>query len=238
MKKTVVFITIMSFLVSLSGCETMNQNGQPDPGRTATNGAAVGGLIGGIVGGATGKGKAKNALLGVAIGALIGGAVGYIYGRERERQYKTAEQIYREDPVLASPSAANMPPYIVGMVPTIKNEQEQPVKIIKGGQKVWLGMKYEIRNPKYSSFREVDVVEINTLTSPNGVTTDEKSMTRIKKRPCRGIDADKQVVIPDDSPEGIYIHRAVVKLGGKKYERQNRIQMVRVGGKMHFYALN
>jgi uncharacterized protein YcfJ len=238
MKKAVVIVTLLSFMVSLYGCETLDQNGRPDAGRSAAGGAAMGTLLGGVVGAAAGGGKAKNVLLGAALGALIGGAAGYIYGREREREYKSAEQIYREDPVLARRSSANMPPRITGMVPTIKNEQDMPVRVLKGGQRIKLGMRYDIKIPLYSNIKEVKVVETNTLTSPNGAVTDARKLTRIKTRPCKGVDADQEVTIPENSPEGIYLHQAVVQLGGEKYVSQRKIQMVKVDGKMNFYATN
>lgn len=238
MKKFISIVTLVAFSFSLSSCETMDQGGRPNSGRSAASGAALGTVLGGIAGAAAGKGKAKNVLLGAAIGALLGGAAGYLYGREREREYMSAEQIYRQNPQLASRSAAHMPPRITGMVATIKNDHDIPVRVMKGGQKVKLGMRYKIEIPLYSNIREVEVVETNTLTSPRGLTTDERELTRVKRRQCKGIDADQEITIPEGSPEGIYIHRAVVKLSGKRYERQSRIQMVKADGEMHFYVLN
>lgn len=216
----------------------MNEYGQPDSGRTTATGATTGAVLGGLIGGLSGKGKGKNILLGAAIGAILGGAAGYIYGKEREREYKSAEQIYRERPALASRAAANEPPRVALIVPIITNSNGKPVRVIKGGDTVVLGTKYDIVIPKYSDIREVEVVEINTLKSPNGVTTDEKRMTRVKRRPCQGVECGISVTIPENSPEGIYTHHAVVKIAGQKYENQRKIQMVRVDGKMHLYALN
>ncbi len=240
MKKTILRITLISFLFSLYGCETLDQHGKPDPGRTAMSGAAIGGTLGAFVGvtRSKDKSKVKNALLGSVVGALAGGLVGYIYGKEREREYKSAEQIYIEKPALTRRSNAHLPPYISDMRPVILNEQERPIKVIKGGQKIWLGMKYQIDIPFHSNIKEVDVVEINTLTLPNGATTDEKSMTRTKRRRCGGIDAAIQFTIPDDAPEGIYIHRAVVIFAGKKYQRKSKINLVKVDGQVHYYVLN
>jgi len=238
MKKNIVFIALFSYSLSMSGCMTANQAGEPDAGRSATSGAVLGGIIGGIIGGATGDGKVKNIALGTAIGGLVGGSIGYIYGKEREKKYKSARQIYTEKPRLARRSSASMPPRITGMVPIVRDEQDRPLKKMTGGQKVWLGTRYQIEIPKYSNVREVEVVEINTLTAPNGVTTDERRMTRVKRRACGGVDAAIQLTIPKNAPEGKYVHHALVKINGRKYERNSEIQMVKIDGEMHFYALN
>lgn len=237
MKKHIVIITLMSYLVSMSGCMTTNQSGAPDAGSSAASGGAWGALLGAATG-YLATGKVGGAVKGAAAGFIVGTLTGYIVGERREREYKSARQIYMENPILAKPSSANIPPRITEIVPTIKSVNDQPLRVIKGGQKVRLGTKYQIEIPKYSDVTVVDVVEINTLTDPDGLKMSEKDLSRSMRRSCGGVDADIMVTLPKNAKEGIYIHDAVVKLGGKRYSAQKKIQMVKVDGVMQFYALN
>lgn len=237
MKKSVIVITLMSYLVSMSGCTATNQAGAPDSGKTAVKTGAAAGL-GGFLASYLATGDVNKALRTGIKAAVAGLIVGYIVGEIRAREYKSSAQIYREKPLLAKPSSASMPPRVTGIVPTVKSESDRPLKVIKGGQKVRLGMRYQIEIPKYSNVKEVNVVEINTLTDPDGLTMKEKDLTRTMMRSCGGVDADIMVTLPKNAKEGTYVHTAVVKIGGKRYPAQRNIQVVKVDGVMHFYALN
>lgn len=238
MKKSVIVITLASYLGTMSGCAATDQAGAPDAGKSGLQSGFLGALGGALAGYIASGGKTKGALEGAVVGAVVGYIVGYKVGERREREYKSAAQIYREKPVLAERSSATIPPRVTGVVPTVKSESDRPLKVINGGQNVRLGMRYQIEIPKYSSVKEVNVVEINTLTDPDGLTMKEKDLTRTMMRPCGGVDADILVTLPKNAKEGTYVHTAVVKIGGKRYPAQRNIQVVKVDGVMQFYAVN
>ncbi|ACF11353.1 hypothetical protein Cpar_0943 [Chlorobaculum parvum NCIB 8327] len=238
MKKSIIVITLLSYLVSMSGCTATNQAGAPDSGKTAVKTGAAAGL-GGFLASYLATGDVNKALRTGIKAAAAGLIVGYIVGEIRAREYKSSAQIYREKPVLAKPSSASMPPRVTSIVPTITDTNNRPLRVLRGGQQVWLGTKYQLEIPKYSNLSAVDVVEINILTDPDGLTTRTNDMKRTMRRQCGGVDAGIQFTLPRNAKEGIYTHTAIVQIEGREpYKVQRKIQVVKVDGVMNFYAVN
>lgn len=72
MKKTILIIVMLAFVVTATGCASMNK---------AQQGAGLGSLAGGLIGSLVSGDKE----IGAAIGALIGGGIGYMVGNEWDK---------------------------------------------------------------------------------------------------------------------------------------------------------
>lgn len=239
MKKSVIVITLACYLGTMFGCVATDQAGAPDAGKSGWKSVIPGALGGAIIGYIASGGKTEGALKGAVAGAVAGYIVGYKVGERREREYKSAGQIYRERPALARRSSASVPPQITSIIPTITDTNNRPLRVLRGGQQVWLGTKYQLEIPKYSSVSAVDVVEINTLTDPDGLTTRANHMKRTMRRQCGGVDAGIQFTLPRNAKEGIYKHMAIVQIEGRDpYKKVHEIQVVKVDGVMQFLAVN
>jgi hypothetical protein len=234
MKRIIAAIVILSFVLFISGCAT--------DASQAEKGAGIGALIGGVGAGLTTlavTGDAKKALIATAAGAVVGGLTGFIIGRYRDKQTKTAQQIYKENPEYAEPVNAAMPPVIMNLRPYIADMNGKPVNAIKGGQEVDLAMKYDIVIPQHSNIKEVEVVEYNTLISPDGKKSmDIEKLKRTQIRKIGGIDAGKAVKVPKGLPSGKYTHVAGVLVGDKKYEQIQPIQVAGIYDANKMYASN
>ncbi len=237
MKKIITLITVITFAISLSSCTTTDESGRPDAAKSAQSGAFMGAL-GGFLTGIIATGNVKGGLKYGAIGAAVGGLTGFIIGKSRERQYKTADQIYREKPQLANESARNQQPSIANMTPKILNGANQEIRVIKNGEWIVLGSRYQIDIPKYSRIKEVTVIESNTLISSNGLKMDSADLTREKVRTCGLHESGIEVHVPKDLPSGIYTHYASVVINNQKYEKVQKIQVVKVNGEINYLAFN
>ncbi|MEI6757447.1 MAG: glycine zipper domain-containing protein [Chlorobium sp.] len=235
MRKIIILFTIFAFTVSLTSCVTTNQSGEPDAGRTAESGAILGAL-GGAITGFLSTGKIGGAIRGAAIGAAVGGLTGYIIGKEKERQYKNAQQIYRENPGLASKNARNKPPTIVNMTPVILNERGLQVQNIKNGKNVELGIHYTLHIPKHSQIHQYEVIEYNTLVASDGKKMDLPSRKKIRE--CAEVESGIEVKLPNNLPSGKYTHYASVVVGNQKYETSQQIYITMLNSNINVYALN
>ena len=182
-------------------------------------------------------GGKKGALKGALIGGAVGGVSGFIVGNYREQQYKTAKEVYKENPNYAKKQSANMPPEIKNIRAYVTDENNRPIQIIKNGEKVWLCTKYDIVIPKYAAYNHVDVKEQNYLIDPSGTEMDKNELTRVKPRESGGVDAGINLTIPRDLPSGTYVHVANIFIDGKKYERQQKIQIARINDSGNLLAI-
>jgi Glycine zipper len=238
MKQIIAILTVLAFLFAIMGCATTNPDGSPNTGKSAGLGALIGAAGGALLGYAT-TGKASGALAGAAIGAAVGGLTGFVIGKSREKEYKNAQQIYKENPSYAKESAKDEPPVVTRLEPYLIDSKGNYVNTVKNGEKVELGMKYDIVTPRYSDIQEVKVEETNYLVNSKGVKTENPELTRKKTRPkATGTDAAIEMYIPKNLPDGKYTHVAVVKLGDKKYEKDQQIQIVRSNDEIKIYAVN
>lgn len=237
MKKIILIITLVALLVSTVGCVTTNPDGSPNTANDAGMGALMGAAGGAIIGGLTGG--SKGALRGALIGTAVGGLAGFVIGKSREKEYKSAKQIYKENPTYAKRSAKNEPPVVKNLQPYMADSQGRKVNTIKNGEKIELAMKYDIVTPEYSDVQQVDVQETNYLVDAKGVKTENPKLTRTKIRPkTTGTDAGVEIQIPKNLPDGKYTHVAVVKIGDKEYTKEQQVQVVKVDGKVKIYASN
>lgn len=69
MRRSVVFVTLLSASVALAGCASTEYS-------NTQKGAAIGAVVGAVAGKATGNHKDKRLVIGAAVGALAGAAVG------------------------------------------------------------------------------------------------------------------------------------------------------------------
>jgi hypothetical protein len=235
MRKVIALFTIFAFSVSLSSCVTTDQSGNPNAGKSAQSGAFLG-AIGGALTGFFATGKLAGAVKGAVIGAAVGALTGFIVGKSREKQYKTAKQIYAQKPHLVKESARNQPPSVVGINPVVFDKNGAQKRSIKNGEWIELGTRYEIDIPLYSTIKEVRVIESNTLIDPNGSRMND--LKREKIRSCGAVESAVQVLVPKDLPSGKYTHYASVIIDGQQYETSQPIQVVKVNGEIHMYALN
>lgn len=237
MKRLISILTIMAFLVALAGCATTNPDGSPNAAGSAGLGALIGAAGGALIGGLTGGGK--GAVKGALIGAAVGGLTGFVIGKSREREYKNAQQIYKENPSYAKKSAKDEPPVVKNLQPYIIDSKGHHVNTVKNGEKVELAMTYDVVTPKYSNVQEVEVEESNYLINSKGVKTENPELTRKKTRPkTTGTEAAIEMQIPQNLPDGKYTHVAVVKLEDKEYKREQQIQIVRSNDEMKIYVVN
>ena len=81
MKKLVVVMVVMAFLVFIVGCSASRTQ----------KGGAIGAAAGGVAGAVIGK-QAGNTILGAIIGAAVGGAAGAYIGHYMDRQAAEIEQ--------------------------------------------------------------------------------------------------------------------------------------------------
>ena len=237
MKKIISFITLVAVLVSTMGCATTNPDGSPNTANTAGLGALIGAAGGAIIGGLTGG--SKGAVTGALIGAAVGGLTGFVVGKSREKEYKSAQQIYQENPTYTKQSAKSEPPVIKNLQPYITNSQGRSLNTIKNGENIELAMKYDIVTPKYSDIQQVEVEESNYLVDSKGVKTENPELTRTKTRPkAAGIDAGIEMRIPKNLPDGKYTHVAVVKIGDKEYKKEQQVQIVKSDDGEKTFAIN
>ncbi|MBN1546873.1 MAG: hypothetical protein JW902_09455 [Syntrophaceae bacterium] len=95
-KKSLNFMIIGIFLLTLSGCATGDQYEQHKGAAVSgATGAAVGSVIGGIIGHQSGE-TTKGAVIGALIGGLAGAAIGH-YAYDRVRTEEAAQQQYGYD---------------------------------------------------------------------------------------------------------------------------------------------
>jgi len=225
MNKVVTVIVLLAFSFSLSSCATTGQTG-------AGIGATAGGVLGYVLGGK------KGAAYGVAIGGLTGYFVGVEVGKAKERKIKTANQIYRQKPKLATVQAKNQPPTLTSMTPVIRNQNQRRINVVKNGEWIDLCTNYQIDIPKYSNTKAVSVKEYNTLIAPDGRKMKSRGLERNVVRECGQIEGAIPVKIPENMPAGKYKHYASVVVNGKKYEKVQEVQIAIVDGKYEVYALN
>lgn len=238
MKKIISILTVFVFLVSITGCATTNPDGSPNAAGSAGLGALIG-AAGGALAGYIATGKTKGALAGAAIGAAVGGLTGFVIGKSREKEYKNAQQIYKENPSYAIKSAKDEPPVVKNLHPYIINGEGRHVNTVKNGETIELAMKYDIVTPKYSNIQEVEVEECNYLVNSKGVKTENPELTRTKTRPkATGTEAGIEMQVPQNLPDGKYTHVAFVKMGDKEYKKEQEIQIVRSNGEIKIYAVN
>lgn len=233
MNKAISTVLIVIFLFSLSGCASTGQ-GAGSTGESAAMGAITG-AIGGAILGALSDGS-RGALKGAFIGAAVGGVAGFVVGQYRESQYKTADEVYKENPQYTSKQAKNEPPVVKNIQPYINDSRGYKVDTIKNADKVELSMKYDIVIPKYSDLKEVEVEECNTLVNVKGEEMDRSKLTRMKTRDTNGVDAGIEVEIPENLPDGIYTHVAIVKIGDQEYRESQQIQIARSNNEIMIYA--
>ncbi|MFZ0389004.1 MAG: OmpA family protein [Calditrichia bacterium] len=81
MKKLIVLLTVMAFLIALIGCSASNK----------AKGGAIGAAAGGAAGAAIGK-EYDNTILGAIIGAAVGGAAGTYIGNYMDKQAEEIEK--------------------------------------------------------------------------------------------------------------------------------------------------
>lgn len=237
MKKFTSFILIL-FLISTLGCATVEQNDQPSSAGQSAGIGAVLGAAGGAVAGYLTTGNAKGALTGAAIGAAAGGVSGFIVGKYREKQYKSSNQIYKENPNYTKKNAKLEPPIVTNLRPYILNARGEKVNTIKNGERVELAMTYDLLIPKYSTTKQVEVEECNYLISYDGKEMNKKQLTRNKNRMVSGIDAGIEVDIPKNQPSGKYTHVAIVKIGGQEYKSEQQLQVAYGGNMNKIHAFN
>jgi hypothetical protein len=233
MKRSISFLTICLFLLSTIGCAT---HGQPaGAGQSAGIGALLGSAGGALIGAAVG-GK-DGALKGALIGAVAGGVTGFVVGNYREKQYKSAEQVYKENPQYAQKKNANIPPRVANIQPYINDSNGNKTSVIKNGEKIELGTKYDILVPQYSQNKKVEVFESNYLIDPSGIEMNKDRTKRIMSREAGGIDAGVEITIPKNLPDGTYTHVATATINNETYQNQQKIQIVRLAGDRVFVAL-
>ncbi len=242
MKKFISSLTVLVFLVSMIGCATTNPDGSPNTGASTGLGAALGAAAGALLGYAI-TGKAGGALAGAAIGAAAGGLTGFVIGKSRESKYKSAQQIYKENPKYAEESAKNEPPFVKNIQPYICDSSTGPcdqyskhLHTVKNGQWVDLAMTYDVVIPEYSDNREVKVEECNYLVDAKGNEMNRSRLTREMMRDAGGNDAGIRVYVTKDLSMGKYTHIAVVRVGDKPYVRKQQVQIVKSDGKIKIYA--
>lgn len=239
LKKLIISVTLLAFFItSLSGCATTDQYGRPDASRSAGSGALIGGIAGAL-GGFLATGKVSGAIKYGLIGAAAGGLTGFIIGKSRERQYKTANQVYSQNPALTRVSTKNRPPAITSVNPLIYSQNGRPIKAIKNGEWVELATRYQIEIPKYSNVKQVEVVEYNTLISPDGKKSmNNPELRRTKIRSCGAVESAITVKVPKNLPDGKYRHYAMVSINGKNYETIQDVQIVMIERSRYMFALN
>ncbi|WP_395057235.1 OmpA family protein [Flavobacterium sp.] len=84
MKKSIIYIFTLSFLLGtvLSGCESVKNTNKTQRG--AAIGAVGGAILGGVLGNNIGKGG--NGALGAVLGGVIGGVAGGVIGNKMDKQ--------------------------------------------------------------------------------------------------------------------------------------------------------
>lgn len=229
MKNFVAVFLILALIASLVSCASTK--------KTAILGATVGTVVGAGIGAAVG-GK-KGAAIGAGIGAAVGGLAGFAIGKSREKQVKTAEQIYREKPGLVQESTKNNPPEVAYFNPCILDtETDQALNSIKNGEWVWLASEYEINIPQHSEQQEIEVTEYNTLVSAEGLKMEQPELTRTKMRKCERIIGGIEVEIPKDLPSGNYTHVATLKVVDNEYKQEQQVYIAKTSDGVKVYALN
>ena len=227
MKKSISGITLLLIIITLAACSTT--------GKSAGIGGVLGAGAGAIIGYAT-TGKASGALAGAAIGAAAGGISGYLVGKYREKQSKSSDQVYQENPAYTTQDAKDEPPVVKNLQPYITNSQGNKVNVIKGGEHIEMAMTYDILIPQYSENQTVTVEECNTLINPEGGEMDRSQLTRVKDRQVGGTDAGITVTLPENLPAGEYTHLAMVKINGQEYQAKQTLQIARTNGEFIIYA--
>ncbi|MFH1014977.1 MAG: glycine zipper domain-containing protein [Nitrospirota bacterium] len=237
MKRMVSTIIVVVFLISsLGGCASTSSTGE----KTAA-GAGLGALMGGAIGYLT-TGKASGALAGAAIGAAVGGLAGYVIGKHDEGKYKSAQQIYKENPQFAG-KGSTLPPTVVKLKPYISTQKGNKITAIKTEQPMKLCMEYDIAVGKANTQKTVnkeDIILDNYLVMPDGTETPH-SQRHPAKDPS--VDGYKDCItiekgLPNGIPDDNYTHVASVKLGDKETKKDQKVLVAKSDGEIKIYASN
>ncbi|MBF0564655.1 MAG: hypothetical protein HQK89_05375 [Nitrospirae bacterium] len=229
MKRLFSVLLLCVFIVTtLTGCASMNTTG-----KTVT-GAGIGAIAGGILGYMFLGGR-DGAVLGAALGGLIGGAAGYIIGKYEEKETATRAQVYEHYPEYARPEST-LPPDVKNLTTYLKDSTDHNITTIKREEPLKLCVRYDIAIGAGYKEREVEVVETQSLISPDGKSTppakEIKKHGTLGKEGCRMIEKG----LPKNIPEGTYTHKVIVTIGDKTWEAEDKVLLVKSDGKQLFLA--
>jgi hypothetical protein len=235
MKRIISTVVIVFFLISsLGGCASTSSTGE----KTAV-GAGIGAALGGVIGYAI-TGKASGALAGAAIGVAVGGLAGYIIGKHEEKKYKSAQQVYKENPQFAK-KGSELPPTVVRLDPYISDPKGNRMAALKAEQPIKLCMAYDIAVGTANTQKIVSKDNItldNYLIMPDGTETPH---TRRNPAKDRTVDGYKDCIniekgLPKGIPDGNYTHVAMVKLEDKETKKREKVLVVKSNGEIKIYA--
>jgi uncharacterized protein YcfJ len=190
MKKTILVVTLLAFLlVQLAGCASMNNTQQG-----AIGGAGAGALIGALV--------TKNSLLGALVGAGVGALIGAVAGNYLDKQTATRDQAMQKYTPEGEVRESSL---------TIEDANVAPTPV-KQGDKVKSTVQYTILEPDASQL--ATIIETRSLVSGDSEVKklSERNVTR-DQGTCMSTFNFK---VPKDIEPGDYTLVTTVSNGAQK----------------------